>query len=103
MSFSILVWNVQKFRDESQARIDDVVDHIRAADPDIFGIIELEKSAKAAARQFITEDFTDYDFAITDSKKQIDFLIGWKINTLEQILITQRRDFQEGNKRAYEY
>jgi len=97
MSFSVLVWNVQKFRGESQARIDDVVDHIRAADPDIFGIIELEKPAKAVARQLIVEEFTDYDFAITDSKRQIDFLIGWKINTFEQILFTQRRDFQEGN------
>jgi len=97
MSFSVLVWNVQKFRGESQARIDDVVDHIRAADPDIFGIIELEKPAKAVARQLIVEEFTDYDFAITDSKRQIDFLIGWKINTFEQILFTQRRDFQERN------
>ena len=74
MSFSVLVWNVQKFRGESQARIDDVVDHIRAADPDIFGIIELEKPAKVVARQLIVEEFTDYDFAITDSKRQIDFL-----------------------------
>ncbi len=61
------------------------------------GIIELEKPAKAVARQLIVEEFTDYDFAITDSKKQIDFLIGWKINIFEQILFTQRRDFQEGN------
>lgn len=97
MSFSVLVWNIQHFRGESQSRIDDVVDHIRAADPDVFGIIELEKPAKAVARQLISEEFTDYDFAITDSKRQIDFLIGWKINTFEQILFTQRRDFQEGN------
>lgn len=81
------------FRGESQSRIDDVVDYIRAADPDVFGIIELEKPAKAVARQLISEEFTDYDFAITGSKKKIDFLIGWKINTFEQILFAQRRDF----------
>lgn len=72
-----------------------------AADPDVFGIIELEKPAKAVARQLISEEFTDYDFAISNSKRQIDFLIGWKINTFEQILFTQRRDFQEGNTNLF--
>ena len=97
MGFSLMSWNVRHFQAQSQSRIDSIVELIRAGDPDVFGIIEFKRQAKEAARRMISQEFTDYDFAITDSKMQIDFLIGWRRSKFAQALFTQRRDFQEGN------
>ena len=65
---------------------------IRDQDPDVFAIIEFR--AKAVARDLISEEFTDYDFAMTDSKRQLDFLVGWRSGRFQQVLWTQRREFQ---------
>jgi endonuclease/exonuclease/phosphatase family metal-dependent hydrolase len=95
MSFSFMSWNIRHFKAATDDRIQQVSDLISGHDPDIFGIIEFQ--AKDAARRLISEHFTDYDFGMTDSKMQLDFLIGWKRGLFEQVLYTQRRDFMAGN------
>lgn len=95
MGFKFMTWNVKQFKAATPSRIQKIADHIGNHDPDIFGIIEF--MAKDAARKIITDFYSDYDFAMTDSKMQIDFLIGWRRNKFEQVLYTQRRDFRAGN------
>ncbi len=75
MSFTVMSWNVRQFRGASAHRTRDVAEMIRDQDPDVFAIIEFR--AKDVARDLISEEFTDYDFAMTDSKRQLDFLVGW--------------------------
>ena len=62
MSLTVMSWNIRHFKGENQQRIDQVGDHIRDNDPDIFGIIEFKRQAKQAARRIISEEFVDYDF-----------------------------------------
>jgi len=88
-------WNIRHFKAPTDDRIQKVSDLITGHDPDIFGIIEFQ--AKDAARKLISEHFTDYDFGMTDSKMQLDFLVGWKRRIFKQVLYTQRRDFMVGN------
>jgi len=95
MSFSFMSWNIRHFKAATDDRIQKVSDLITRHDPDIFGIIEFQ--AKEAARRLISEHFTGYDFGMTDSKMQLDFLVGWKRGLFDQVLYTQRRDFQVGN------
>lgn len=95
MGFSVLVWNIRQFTGADPLRVREISTRIRDADPDIFGIIEFR--AKDVARTLISEEFTDYDFGITDSKKQLDFLIGWRRGQFAQMMFTQRREFQVGN------
>lgn len=78
MGFTCKVWNVKQFGDTaSAARIHAVADFInRDGEPDVFAILEFQ--AKKAARKLISDHFAGYDFAITDSKRQLDYLIFWK-------------------------
>jgi len=95
MSFRFVVWNVEKFQGASTPRIGQIADHINADRPEVFGILEFQ--AKDAARRLITDFYGEYDFAMTDSKMQLDIFIGWRRGHFEQVLYTQRRDFQAGN------
>ena len=68
MKFSVLAWNIQKFMGESRDHVNDIVGLIHVVDLDIFGVIELNKIAKAIVQKLFVEEFTNCDFAITDSK-----------------------------------
>ena len=95
MSYSLLVWNVQHYRNVTAARTQKVADLISEFNPDVFGILEFE--AKSAVRDLVMNYFTNYDFAMTDSKRAIEILVGWKRSKFEQVIFTQRRKFQSGN------
>lgn len=88
-------WNIRHFRGDPQ-RADTVASMIRAVDPDVFAIIEFE--AKEVALSFVADGFDDYDFGLTDSRQQIEFLVGWRRGRFDQVLYTQRREFQAGNQ-----
>lgn len=95
MSFKFMSWNIKHFQGGSQQRLEEVDAHIGAEDPDVFGIIEFQ--AKDAARKIITKYYPEYNFGMTDSKMQLDFLIGWRRGKFKQVIYTQRREFQAGN------
>ena len=101
MAFTFMVWNVEKFKATSAARIQAVADHIRQDDPDVFCLLEFMGKSSArrpsqkrdAVRTLISEHFPDYDFGLTDSKQRIEILVGWKSGVFDQVLYTQRREF----------
>lgn len=95
MGFSFLVWNVERFRATSDARIRNVADHIRDQRPDVFGILEFQ--GKDAARRLVTDFFGEYDFAMTDSKMKLEILVGYRRGKFAQVIYTQRREFFAGN------
>ena len=95
MSFKFMSWNVKHFRGGSKKRIEEVDAHIGTEDPDVFGIIEFQ--AKDIARRIVADYYDEYDFGMTDSKMGLDFLIGWRRGTFQQVIYTQRRDFKAGN------
>ena len=106
MSFSFLVWNVEKFKAKDITRIQTVVDHIKNQAPDVFCILEfMGKSSsvkpskiKGAVRRLISRSFPTYDFGLTDSKKRIEILIGWKRSKFAQVFFTQRRELNARNQ-----
>ena len=110
MAFTFMVWNVEKFQANKLARIRTVADHIAEDDPDIFCLLEFMGKSSAlspsqkrdAARRLISEFFPGYDFGLTDSKRRLEILVGWKFNRFAQVLYTQRREFdpsQQSNLR----
>ncbi len=105
MAFSFLVWNVEKFKATNTARMRTVADHILDQDPDLFCILEfMGKSSgsnpsqkKGAARRLVSEFFRGYDFGLSDSKRRLEILVGWKRARFAQVLYTQRREFDAKN------
>lgn len=87
-------WNVEHFKGGGSKKyaVDKLIEHFN---PDIFGILEFQ--AKNEARRIAQEHFTEYDFAFTDSQRAIEILVGWKRNKFDQVIYTQRREFQAGN------
>ena len=104
MGFSFLAWNVERFKATSATRIKKVADHILDQDPDLICILEfMGKSAasdptkRGAVRKLISEHLPKYDFGLTDSRNRIEILVGWKRSKFDQVLSTQRREFDVGN------
>ena len=106
MAFTFLVWNVEKFKATSLARIRTVAEHIAEDDPDVFCLLEFMGKSSAlkpaqkrdAARRLISEFFPNYNFGLTDSKQRIEILVGWKPDVFDQVLYTQRREFDPSKK-----
>jgi len=95
MSFSFLVWNVENFRGNNATRRQRVADLIGFHNPNVFCIIEFQ--AKNAARSLIANHFTQYDFGVTDSKRSLELLVGWRRGKFQQLIFTQRREFLAGD------
>lgn len=91
----ILFWNIENFEGDNGARAEAVVNHIKVANADVLGFSEIKD--KAALRSILQESLIDYDFGITDGQQGIELLAGWKKNTFDQALFTQRREFKAGN------
>ena len=88
-------WNVKQFRGNHN-RTRQIIDQIKDLEPDVFGIIEF--LAKDQVGTILNDDlFKDYNFAFTDSKKEIEIFIGWKKDKFSQAVFTQRRELQVGN------
>lgn len=98
MNFSVMFWNVRNFskaENPSQERVKKVADHIKDLNPDLFCLCEIWN--KDDLRLLLTDKLSDYDFAITDGKGNIELLTGWKRDTFQQVLFTQRHKFREDN------
>lgn len=95
MKFSFLCWNIEHFRGTDE-RADRVGRFIRQNfNPDVFCLLEFQ--GKSAVRRLISRHFDRYDFGMTDSKMGIELLIGWRRKKFDQIIFTQRREFQAGD------
>lgn len=94
MPFRALFWNIEDFAGGAK-RTRDVVDHIRQTDPDIIGICEVRN--KDALREMIRDDFSDFDFAITDGQQEVELAVGWRRGMFEHAIFTQRREFKASN------
>ena len=96
MDLKIMTWNVEHFsgtkRAEQAGRVDRVIAHITAEDPDVFGLLEVEGSESFNQ---IAQSMTDYTFMLTEGRQVQEILIGFK-RTL-RAFITQKGEFKENN------
>lgn len=101
--FSAMFWNVEHFgRDPEELltpeeRVDLVANHISGLDPDLFCLCEVYD--KAAFRGLLMNQFSDYDFAVTDDKANMNLVVGWRRGKFEQVVFTQRGELQAGRER----
>ena len=95
MGYSFLSWNVEHFR-EGPDRLQRVVQHIRAQDPDVFGLLEVER---IAVRDLMRNAFPTYTFGITDGPESMEILVGWRTAKFDQAIFTQKREFKAYNPR----
>lgn len=91
MGFTFLSWNIRQFKGNNPERLKDIDEFITNLNSDIIGLIEFR--AKKMMRKFMIESFPEYDFAVTDSKKDIEITVGWKRNKFKQVIWTQKREF----------
>lgn len=90
--FSVASWNVEHFKDDlSGARINRVVDFVKAQSPDVFGLFEVEGSTIFEA---LMTRMPDYSFQITEGPQTQEILIG--VRKTLSAFITQRIDFKSG-------
>lgn len=90
--FSFLSWNVRHFRG-SEARLADVAAFITELDPDVFGLIEYQ--GKSSIRELMVDCFPKYDFAVTDSKGNLEVVVGYRRGKFDQVVWTQKRTFND--------
>ena len=95
MKFSFLSWNVRNYRGDS-GRLSDADDLITALNPDVFGLIEFR--AKKDVRTLMFDRFAEYDFAVTDSRKELELVVGVRRGMFDQVIWTQKRDFMVRNQ-----
>lgn len=88
--FTFASWNVRNFKG-SKPRLEDVGDLLSGFSPDIFGLIEFK--AKRQARELMFDRFPEYDFAVTDSSRGLEIIIGFRRGKFSQVIWTQRRTF----------
>ena len=94
MGFSFLSWNIRKFK-ASPGRTKKVADLIKKYNPDVFGMLEF--SDKDVARKLAFDYFKEYDFGITESKGAMEILVGHRRTKFDQVIFTQRREFNAGS------
>jgi endonuclease/exonuclease/phosphatase family metal-dependent hydrolase len=90
--FSVASWNVEHFKEEpTGTRIARVVDFMRAQNPDVFGLYEVEGATVFDA---LVEKMPNYTFQISEGVQTQEILIG--VKTGVQAFITQRTEFRSG-------
>jgi len=97
MPFSFLSWNVEHFRanPDLALRAQRIAAHIRAQDPDVFGLFEVET---IDVIQLMQDEFPDYTFGITDGPQSQEILVGWRNGVFDQASFTQKREFDAHNE-----
>jgi len=93
--FSVLSWNVEHFKG-GEARTQKIADHIKNQNPDIFGILEVEKIDVLGLMQ---NHFPDYDFNITDGPQTMEIIVAHRRGIFDQVVFTQKREFDAFNPR----
>lgn len=97
MKFSVLCWNVEHLKPDHQ-RINVIKRIIQSFSPDIFCILEVEeKKGNIDVLQLMKSDFTDYNFYITEGAEVQELLIGCRKRKFDQVIFTQKREFQAYN------
>lgn len=94
MGFSFLSWNIEHFRANIPTfseRLRRVADHIKAQDPDVFGLFEIED---INILQLIQVEFPNYSFGITDGPQAMEIIVGWRNGVFDQAIFTQKREFK---------
>jgi hypothetical protein len=95
MGIRVAFWNIENFRGNWD-RLETVTREVAAFRPDIFCFCEI--TDKATMRYLVRQVFDDYDFGVSDGTGRIELLVGWRRNTFDHALFTQRREFQSGNQ-----
>ncbi len=93
--FSVASWNIEHFgKDESdagQARVKRVIQFLKAQDPDVFGLYEVEGKEVFRA---LFEDMPGYTFHITEGPQVQEILVGVKSHLTA--FFTQKIEFKSG-------
>jgi hypothetical protein len=90
--FSVACWNVEHFKDDpTGTRIGRVVDFVKAQDPDVFGIFEVEGATVFNA---LVAKMPNYVFQITEGVQTQEILVGVKKSLTA--FITQKTEFRSG-------
>jgi endonuclease/exonuclease/phosphatase family metal-dependent hydrolase len=89
-AFSIASWNVEHFKGDP-SRTGRVVNFLRAQNPDVIGIYEVEGTEVFSA---VTSKFPNYTFQITEGKESQEILVGFK--SALSVFITQKLEFKSG-------
>ncbi len=93
MKFSVMSWNVEAFKGEG-GQLNAVVDHIRALEPDVFGLFEVENVNITAIMQ---THLPEYNYLLTDGPQNKEILAGAKAGKFQQITFSQKREFKVYN------
>ncbi len=88
--FSVASWNVEHFKDDP-SRIGRVVDFVKAQNPDVFGLYEVEGAMVFNA---LVSKMPDYTFQITEGVQTQEILIG--VRRTLTAFITQKTEFRSG-------
>jgi endonuclease/exonuclease/phosphatase family metal-dependent hydrolase len=96
MTLKILSWNVEHFTGHGTGtragRVARVADLIKAEDPDIFALMEVEGSTVFSE---FTQKFPGFSFAVTEGAQVQEIMIGWRSGV--SAFMTQRDEFKSGN------
>jgi hypothetical protein len=88
----VVSWNVEHFKDDpTGTRVNRVVDFVKALNPDVFGLYEVEGATIFDALVTIMPNYT---FQITEGVQTQEILIGVKKSLTA--FITQRTEFRSG-------
>jgi exonuclease III len=88
--FSVATWNVEHFKGDP-ARIGRVIDFLKAQDPDVFALFEVEG---AEVFTELVARMPDYLFQITEGEQTQEILVG--VRRTLSAFITQRTEFRSG-------
>jgi exonuclease III len=89
-AFSIASWNVEHFKGKPE-RSDRVINFIKAQNPDVLGLYEVEGSK---VFKTVTTKFPGYTFQITEGPETQEILVG--IRSSLSSFITQKLEFKSG-------
>lgn len=93
--FSVASWNVEHFKDDpSGERINRVVDFVKAQQPDVLGLYEVDEVEGATIFEALVTRMPNYTFQITEGAQTQEILVGVK-KTLTAF-ITQKTEFRSG-------
>ena len=106
--FSVSFWNIENFWGQT-ARASRVRKHLEEIHdgtnpPDVVAFCEIKDKGKI--RDVIKDEFSEYDFGMTDTggyraiqrdKPEIELLVGWRRSAFDQAIFTQRVDLKGEN------
>jgi hypothetical protein len=93
MGFSLLSWNVEEF-DGDAAQLSQVTEHIKALNPDVFGLFEVEE---VNILDLMRNLLPDFDYSLTDGPENKEILAGVRRQKFAQVVFSQKREFKVYN------